>query len=593
MPNESNRPDEPAYPSGGAGTNIPVQSSQTDRTGLSDAELGLPDRYEILRRVGAGGMGQVYLARDLGETGLGRRQVAIKLVLDSLTNSPENHERFAREIRIAEDLEHENIVRIYTHGRSNRGVLFMVMQYVDGGSLLDRLRELASGRFEEDEAIDIGKQMCTALMVAHDRGVIHRDIKPGNVLLKREKIPSERWIAKLADFGLARSLDLPPNSGSYTAGTFGYRSPEQRKNNSVDVRSDIYSLGATLYHLLSGEMPEGPLDWGGISEGFRSIIERAMARRPEDRFQTARGFYDGLNDLDSPSREQRSAVRKKSILSELKQPTVHVTPSAPHVTPVTKPVVSRTETRESVIATKSEIAESPATEFTNSLGMQFRLIPAGKFLMGSPGNEKGRSSDELQHEVILTRPFYLGIYPVTQGEYERVMGRNPSHFKGDRHPVECVSWEDAMAYIERLNSIHEEKSLGRRYRLPTESEWEYACRAGSTSAYCFGAEESRLGDYAWYGSNSGSETHPVGKKKPNAWGLHDMHGNVWEWCSDWYGDYPGVTVTDPTGPKDGLLRVHRGGGWSGGAAYCRSSCRSWYDPSSRFLSLGFRLALSS
>jgi formylglycine-generating enzyme required for sulfatase activity len=233
------------------------------------------------------------------------------------------------------------------------------------------------------------------------------------------------------------------------------------------------------------------------------------------------------------------------------------------------------------------------SEFTNSLGMQFRLIPAGKFLMGSPGNEKGRRSDELQHEVILTRPFYLGIYPVTQGEYERVMGGNPSDFKGDRYPVKCVSWEDAMAYIERLNSIHEEKSFGRRYRLPTESEWEYSCRAGSTSAYCFGAEESRLGDYAWYGSNSGSKTHPVGLKRPNAWGLHDMHGNVWEWCSDWYGDYPGVTVTDPVGPKDGSYRVNRGGGWYLDAAFCRSSYRSWNDPSFRFSFLGFRLALSS
>jgi formylglycine-generating enzyme required for sulfatase activity len=223
-------------------------------------------------------------------------------------------------------------------------------------------------------------------------------------------------------------------------------------------------------------------------------------------------------------------------------------------------------------------------KFTNSLGMKFRLIPAGKFLMRDIG---------LQQEVLLTRPFHLGFYPVTQREYERVIGRNPSHFKGDRHPVEQVSWEDAMAYIEGLNSIREERSLGRSYRLPTESEWEYACRAGSASAYCFGEEESRLGDYAWYGSNSGYGTHPVGEKKPNAWGLHDMHGNVWEWCSDWYSYYRQGTVSDPTGPMNGTGRVSRGGCWSSGAASCRSTFRYWHVPSSRIIGLGFRLALSS
>jgi formylglycine-generating enzyme required for sulfatase activity len=233
-------------------------------------------------------------------------------------------------------------------------------------------------------------------------------------------------------------------------------------------------------------------------------------------------------------------------------------------------------------------------ELTNSVGMKFRLIQPGTFMMGSPESEAGRYSDEGQHQVTLTNLYSMGIYPVTQSEYQRLMGSNPSQFKGDCHPVEQVSWEDATEFIKKLNGLSEERTAGRFYRLPTESEWEYACRAGSSTAYCFGENEARLGEYAWYGKNSGNKTHPVGQKKPNAWGLYDMHGNVWEWCSDWYGDYPSGAVTDPTGPSTGSCRVHRGGSWGSVALDCRSANpRSRGGPSNRNCNLGFRLALSS
>jgi formylglycine-generating enzyme required for sulfatase activity len=187
----------------------------------------------------------------------------------------------------------------------------------------------------------------------------------------------------------------------------------------------------------------------------------------------------------------------------------------------------------------------------------------------------------------------MGIYPVTQSEYQRLMGSNPSSFKGDRHPVEQVSWEDATEFIQKLNGLPEERAAGRVYRLPTESEWEYACRAGSSTAYCFGEEDARLGEYAWYGKNSGNKTHPVGQKTSNAWGLYDMHGNVWEWCSDWYGDYPSGSVRDPKGASTGSCRVDRGGSWYNVAANCRSANRFRRAPSNRNDYLGFRLALSS
>ena len=187
------------------------------------------------------------------------------------------------------------------------------------------------------------------------------------------------------------------------------------------------------------------------------------------------------------------------------------------------------------------------------------------------------------------------------------MGINPSEFKGADHPVEMVSYEDALAFCRRLSELPAEKVAGNVYRLPTEAEWEYACRAGTTTKYSFGDYDSllgdyagffgasELGDYAWFLWNSGDATHPVGSKQPNAWGLYGMHGNVAEWCQDWYGDYPSGSVTDPTGATSGSYRVIRGGGWAYPAEFCRSALRSRFYPSERsgdYGNRGFRVSLS-
>ena len=194
--------------------------------------------------------------------------------------------------------------------------------------------------------------------------------------------------------------------------------------------------------------------------------------------------------------------------------------------------------------------------------------------------------------VTLSTSFYIGVYEVTQEEYERVMGTNPSNFKGARNPVELVSWADAVEFCQRLSALPKEKAAGRVYRLLTEAEWEYACRAETTTDYSFGDNESQLGEYAWFKENSGETTHPVGQKKPNAWGLYDMHGNVWEWCSDWYGNYASGNFTNPLGPQEGSSRVNRGGGWRWEAAACKSGARGFTDPSNQRQNLGFRVAMS-
>ena len=218
------------------------------------------------------------------------------------------------------------------------------------------------------------------------------------------------------------------------------------------------------------------------------------------------------------------------------------------------------------------------------LGMEFVRIPSGRFEMGSPSHEEGRWDDERQHKVRISEGFWMGKYEVTQGEWEAAMGSNPSRFTecGTRCPVETVSWNDVQEFIQKLNEA--ESGKGYRYRLPTEAEWEYAARAGTV-----GARHGGLGSIAWYDGNSGDRTHPVGQKQANAWGLHDMLGNVWEWTADWYGDYPSGMVTDPRGPSTGSDRVFRGGGWRSGPEGVRSADRGSHSPGGRDDDFGFRL----
>jgi formylglycine-generating enzyme required for sulfatase activity len=233
---------------------------------------------------------------------------------------------------------------------------------------------------------------------------------------------------------------------------------------------------------------------------------------------------------------------------------------------------------------------------TITIGMKFVLIPAGKFMMGSPIDEPERDDDEKQHEVKITKPFYLQITEVSQAQWEKVMGNNPSHFKdcGDDCPVERVSWDDAQKFISKLNQMEGTN----KYRLPTEAEWEYACRAGTTTPFFTGKCIST--DQANYDGRDAGENCPkgqyrekpveVGSFQPNVWGLHDMHGNVWEWCQDWYGDYPSNSVVDPQGPDKGESRVLRGGSWVSRARYVRSAFRYSYFPVDRFYFNGFRVA---
>ncbi len=235
---------------------------------------------------------------------------------------------------------------------------------------------------------------------------------------------------------------------------------------------------------------------------------------------------------------------------------------------------------------------------TGEVKLTLRRIPAGTFIMGLPMEQTRREIRSFNipgpvpdqgptHEVTLSKPFYMGVYEVTQEQWEAVMGANPSHFgKKPTHPVEKVSWDDVQAFIEKLNTM----GLG-TFRLPTEAEWEYACRADTTTSFYWGNDPDggMIADYAWFDRNSRSSTHPVGQKKPNAWGLYDMGGNVFELCQDYTGDYPSDSQTDPTGPESGSDRVCRGGCWHYPSGWCRSALRDRHSSSRGYEWYGFRL----
>jgi len=235
---------------------------------------------------------------------------------------------------------------------------------------------------------------------------------------------------------------------------------------------------------------------------------------------------------------------------------------------------------QSVATPGASAKRSNPLEQLKSTDYYVRIRP-GEFLMGANSDQ---ADEKPVHRVRITRGFEIGKYEVTQAQWEAVMGSNPSHFKGVDLPIENVSWNDVQNFLLRLN----EKSSNYQYRLPSEAEWEYACRAGTTGEYA-----GNIDSLAWYKSNSGNTTHAVGQKSANAWGLYDMHGNVWEWCQDWYGAYASEEVADPKGANTGTTRVLRGGSWARPPASLHSARRSGFSPDTRNNSLGFRLVRTS
>jgi serine/threonine protein kinase len=530
------------------------------------AELDL-GRYLILDRIGRGGMGEVYLARHrlLG------RHVAIKM----LSSQPQylGQERFTEEMRLGAELMHPNIVAIYDADQI-RGKQFLAMEYVEGKDLRAIVKR--GGPLSVRDALRCVKQTAVGLEFAHSRSIVHRDIKPANLLY------SINGDIKILDFGLGKRHHLSA-SDDLTAtgvalGTFDYMAPEQAVNaKSVDHRADIYSLGCTMHFLLTGEPP---FDGDNSAEKIVAHREQQIPDLKQQRTEISSDINGLFQQLLAKSPDQRFATAAA----------------------VAEAVSALLETSETPSVRIQGAAVAP---FTSPSGMKFVKITAGEFMMGSDSEEREDWHDQgyLTHAVKLTKDYWLGVFPVTQSQFREILGTNPSVNQGDELPVEKVSWYDAIAFLNRLS---EQESLdpyyeidgdevtiagGLGYRLATEAEWEFACRAGSQSPWYFGENGEHLSLCGWTSTNSDGYTHPVGQKMANRNGLHDMYGNVWEWCWDrydqlYYGYSPDV---DPTGPQYGIQRVIRGGSFAH-TRNCCSAARSGIAADERNQNVGFRVA---
>jgi eukaryotic-like serine/threonine-protein kinase len=619
--------------------------------------------YVVQQVLGEGGMGQVFKARHQKL----RRLAALKVIRKECLASASAVDRFVREAEAAARLSHPNIVTVYDAGEAN-GTHFLAMEFVEGTDLGKLVKE--SGPLPIPHACDYIRQAALGLQHAHEQGLVHRDIKPSNLML------NDKGVVKLMDLGLAR---LNPAAGgeaptAVTAsgavvGTPDYIAPEQALNaKNVDIRADIYSLGCSLYHFLTGKPPftgesmtekllKHQLDdaepveklRSGLPKKLSAVVRRMIAKRPEKRYQTPNDVADALKAFagsgGAPATvalQQRGTrgTAEEPVTIALNEPSepapgrkigplallaglvllllgtlaaVLVTARARPTSavgagpwPIPPPLDCTGKDGVSVADVKAaqqawakylgrQVEEED--EIAPGVKMAFVLVPPGKFLMGSPDDEKGRDQNETQHEVEITRPFYLAKYPVTQAQYQAVTTKTPSNFKGDKLPVEQVSWDESDAFARALP-----KQRGVEYRLPREAEWEYACRGGRPASMPFGVGDGKSlsskeancnGNLPYGGAAVGpwlQKTSDVGSYAPNALGLYDMHGNLWQWCGDWAVNYPTGKVTDPTGPPQGWVRVLRSGCWEDGAGGCRAAIRIGRESGLRFKGLGFRLA---
>ncbi len=335
------------------------------------------------------------------------------------------------------------------------------------------------------------------------------------------------------------------------------------------------------------------------TQGRNAGVKKTVSRRCGDGMDELSDSTRALAALIMGRKVETPApvkVDKPDLIVRLQEPAKIITPPEETSQPEKDREPKATQVPEEILLPEKTGKTAPVADSKMFIGpnyMKFTYISPGTFLMGSPEDEPGRYDNETQHKVTSTKGFYMQTTEVTQVQWMTVMGNNPSYFKycGDNCPVEQVSWNDAQQFIWRLNQLEGAE----KYRLPTEAEWEYACRAGSTASSYAGritelesGIDTNLAAVAWFKGNSGNKAHPVARKEPNAWGLYDMHGNVAELCQDWYGEYASDQI-DPSGPGSGVDRIARGGAWNTTARHCRASCRGAVAPGDSGYGIGFRL----
>jgi serine/threonine protein kinase len=538
-------------------------------------------------------MGRVFLAEHKGS----KQKHVIRLMSAEYTNIADNRNRFIQEAQVIAQLKHPNIVPILDVAEVS-GRPYYVMSYIEGESIADLL--FKEKKLSSINSINIIVKILSALSEVHNKGVVHRDIKPKNILLSETEEPI------LIDFGISiigEGSKVKTDKG-VSIDSPSYMSPEQLDSKPISFYTDIYSVGIILYEMLTGKYPfegtmsslitqqdttkllslSGKVENSKLIEGVQPVILKACAKQPSERYGSAKEMQEALLELLEKSKNASSRIE-------------------------------------------------PAKIHTNSLGARFQYIPEGEFIMGlSQGDTNGWDDEKPSHRVVISQPFYMGKYPVTQEEWIRVMGDKPFYFQnaGRTAPAESISWNRVQEFLKKLNDMEgrDGSRIKPKYRLPTEAEWEYSARAEIISTLYVGKleengywESKPLNSIGWFAGNSianyegarkteeiakinGLEYYkdaphkmigpqPVGRKLPNQWGLCDTIGNVLEWCEDWFsnGYYGRSELIDPKGPSDGEKKVVRGGSWFSIARDCRISSREFIPPDSKLNNLGFRLLL--
>ena len=589
--------------------------------------------YEIERELGEGGFGITYKAKDLNlDIPVVIKTPNSKLQRDvNYSKYVENFKKEARQLAKLGLNPHPHIVRVNSLFEEDN-LPCIVMDFIPGDSLYDLVQ--IGGRLSETQALEYIRQIGSALVVCHSLGIIHRDVHPNNIL-----IHGDNGKAVLIDFGIAGTTQTSRNTHS---GNRAFAPWEQmaywEDGNSKTPQVDIYTLAAGFYYLVTGEIPREclarkynnreliePKELNDhLSQRTNKAIIKGMEVLPENRPSS---IQDWLQLLATPQAPPTKPEIPPTSVSEYNPPKAVTRRSwlkysglaigAMGVSLIGKGLWNDsqnpdlTDYKFDVITVNDRGQEinrqqGSAKYFTEDLGngitIEMVKIPGGTFIMGSPESEKGRDDDESPEHEVTVSGFYMAKFQVTQAQWKQVadlpqiareLKPEPSHFQGENLPVEEVSWYDAVEFCQRIS-----KATGKEYRLPSEAEWEYACRAGTTTPFNFGETiTSELvnynGDYTYANEAKGfyrRETTPVGSFPANGFGLYDMHGNVWEWCADtWHDSYEGA-------PNDGSAwttgevskYVLRGGSWDFNPQNCRSAIRPWNAPDVDNNDRGFR-----
>ncbi|NJN38282.1 MAG: SUMF1/EgtB/PvdO family nonheme iron enzyme [Acaryochloridaceae cyanobacterium CSU_3_4] len=649
----------------------------------------LRNRFKIIKPLGRGGFGKTYLAEDTDKL---KEPCVVKQLVYQAQGSHANKLIVDLFMREAEQLQqfwaNPQVPSLFAYFEEG-GYLYLVQQYIEGQDLLQELEQ--HGCFSDTKILALLQDLLPVFSAIHDRNVIHRDIKPENIMRRGS---DGRLI--LIDFGVSKQLSQSIVSIAGTmVGSLGYAAPEQMESGIAHPNSDLYSLGASCFHLMTGINPwslwrkqgYGWLEqWRAqlqqpICPELGTVLDKLLQLEVADRYQSAEAALADLNQsktqavaenlqryeaefrkavgsaypldayvrdglqqfqktlglmdaeiarIEQPILVQAEAERQEQLRQqvEAKRQQSQQQPASPSPVPIPPTIYVlptqrfEFETSTLVLLEKGglfrkaswrvqysrQTAEFFAEDLGNSITLDMVGIPAGQFTMGSPASEPQRNSDEDPQHKVNVPAFYLGKYEITQGQWQEIMGSNPSNFKGVKRPVEQVSWEDAVAFCQKLS-----QKTGREYRLPSEAEWEYACRAGTSTPFHFGSTITpdlanyRGTDWEYQGTtypgNYGSgpkgkfreQTTEVDSFPPNGFGLYDMHGNVWEWCKDtWHDNYTGAP-TDGSAwiDNDNDSRILRGGSWDINPRYCRCADRDRSIPGDRLVNDGFRVALSA